>query len=83
LLDGRLHALVEADRRAGPARGHHVETLRAFLDAFGDVVAASAVVGVHPNTFRYRMRRLVEVSGIDLDDPLERLVTHLQLHLSG
>jgi DNA-binding PucR family transcriptional regulator len=36
---------------------------------------------VHPNTFRYRLRRLVEVSGIDLDDPVERLVAHLQLTL--
>jgi hypothetical protein len=27
------------------------------------------------------MRRLTEVSGLVLDDPVERLVVHLQLHL--
>lgn len=37
-----------------------VETLRARLDAFGDVNAAAAVLFVHPNTFRYRLRRLAE-----------------------
>ncbi|MFJ6453844.1 helix-turn-helix domain-containing protein [Paenarthrobacter sp. NPDC091669] len=37
---------------------HLVEALRAWLDAFGDVGAASALVYTHPNTFRYRLRRL-------------------------
>ncbi len=76
LRAGRVERLVEHDQRRGST---HVETLRAFLDAFGDVVAAAASLNVHPNTFRYRLGRLVEVSGIDLDDPDERLITHLQL----
>ena len=42
-------------------------TLRAWLDAFGDVAAALANMYVHPNTFRYRLRRVTEVSGIDLE----------------
>jgi DNA-binding PucR family transcriptional regulator len=61
---------------------HHtnlVDTLRAWLDAFGDVAAASAAAFVHPNTFRYRMRRLAEVGGIDLDDPDARFAAMLQL----
>ncbi len=61
---------------------HHtnlVETLRAWLDAFGDVAAASAAVFVHPNTFRYRLRRLAEVGGLDLDDPDARFAAMLQL----
>jgi DNA-binding PucR family transcriptional regulator len=28
---------------------------------------------------RYRVRRAVEISGISLDDPVERLLTELQL----
>jgi DNA-binding PucR family transcriptional regulator len=80
LLSGRLQALAGQDERG---RGHHIDTLRAFLDAFGDVNEASAAVGVHPNTFRYRMRRLAEISGLDLDDPVERLVVHLQLYLTA
>jgi hypothetical protein len=76
LRAGRVERLVAHDTRRGT---NHVETLRAFLDAFGDVVSAAASLSVHPNTFRYRLGRLVEVSGIDLDDPDERLITHLQL----
>ncbi|MBP2326403.1 hypothetical protein JOF56_006788 [Kibdelosporangium banguiense] len=58
-----------------------VETLRAWLDAFGDVIAASAAVYVHPNTFRYRLRRLTEISGIDLADPEARFAAMLQLRV--
>ncbi|HEV2782748.1 MAG TPA: helix-turn-helix domain-containing protein [Actinophytocola sp.] len=58
-----------------------VETLRAWLDAFGDVVAAAAAMYVHPNTFRYRLRRLAEVGGIDLSDPDARFAAMLQLRV--
>ncbi|HVE98141.1 MAG TPA: helix-turn-helix domain-containing protein [Mycobacteriales bacterium] len=78
LLAGRMATLVEHDREKGTS---YVETLRALLDAFGDVRAAADRVSVHPNTFRYRIRRLLEVAGLDIDDPVDRLVAHLQLHL--
>jgi DNA-binding PucR family transcriptional regulator len=58
-----------------------VETLRAWLDAFGDVIAASAAVYVHPNTFRYRLRRLAEVGEIDLTDSQARFSAMLQLRI--
>jgi hypothetical protein len=77
LADGPLLTLVEHDSTKDSA---YIETLRAYLAAFGDVTAAAASLNVHPNTFRYRLRRLVEISGIDLDDPDQRLVAELQLH---
>jgi hypothetical protein len=58
-----------------------VDTLRAWLEAFGDVLAASSAMYVHPNTFRYRLRRLTEVSGIDLTDPEARFAAMLQLRV--
>ncbi|ADB33936.1 putative transcriptional regulator, PucR family [Kribbella flavida DSM 17836] len=58
-----------------------VETLRAWLDAFGDVIAAAASLYVHPNTFRYRLRRLAEVGELDLDDPEARFAAMLQLRV--
>jgi DNA-binding PucR family transcriptional regulator len=73
---GALARLVAYDRRH---RAQLVETLRAWLDAFGDVTTAAASQYVHPNTFRYRLRRITEVWGLDLDDPDERLVAELQL----
>jgi DNA-binding PucR family transcriptional regulator len=58
-----------------------VDTLRAWLDAFGDVTEASVAMFVHPNTFRYRLRRLTEISGIDLADPDQRFAAMLQLRV--
>ncbi|HEX8085566.1 MAG TPA: helix-turn-helix domain-containing protein [Solirubrobacteraceae bacterium] len=89
-----LHELLEvaAERpglRRGPlqdlAAGRHgaaqLATLRAYLDAHGDVGRAARELGIHPNTLRYRLRRAAEVAGVDLGDPDERLVTELQLRL--
>ncbi|WP_458317059.1 PucR family transcriptional regulator [Mycolicibacterium brisbanense] len=61
---------------------YFVETLEAWLDAFGDVPKASAAVHVHPNTFRYRLRRVRELVGTDLDDPEARFRLMVQLRLS-
>ncbi|MFF5076008.1 PucR family transcriptional regulator [Actinoplanes sp. NPDC000266] len=58
-----------------------VETLAAWLNAFGDAVAAAAALHVHPNTFRYRLRRLSEVGDLDLTDPEARFGAMLQLRL--
>jgi DNA-binding PucR family transcriptional regulator len=38
-------------------------------------------VHVHPNTFRYRLRRITEVGGIDLDDADSRFAAMLELRL--
>ena len=47
------------------------------------MTAASAALFVHPNTFRYRLRRLAEVGEIDLADPEQRFVAMLQLRVLG
>lgn len=59
----------------------HVATLGAYLDAFGDVSTAAAALEVHPNTLRYRLKRIVELLGVDLTDPVERFVLELQWRL--
>jgi DNA-binding PucR family transcriptional regulator len=59
----------------------YLETLREYLAAFGDVPLAAERLQVHPNTFRYRLRRLVEMFDVDLEDPDTRLLLHLQLRL--
>lgn len=58
-----------------------VETLGAYLDHFGDVAAASRALGVHPNSLRYRLRRITQVCGLDLDSPDARLLAAVQLRL--
>jgi DNA-binding PucR family transcriptional regulator len=77
---GRVDALRQHDLQHGTA---YVETLSAYFSAFGYVPLAAKRIFVHPNTFRYRLRRLTEISGLDLGDPVERLVAELQLHIGG
>ena len=79
LRDGPIVTLAETDRDRGDA--WRLATLRAYLDAHGDVGAAAERLGVHPNTLRYRLRRLGELTGVDLRDPDARLVTELQLRM--
>ncbi|MFC8127433.1 PucR family transcriptional regulator [Streptomyces sp. NPDC057302] len=91
LLDLRDLAAVQGDELLSPVarlvhydakhRSHLIETLRAWLDAFGDIIGASASVFVHPNTFRYRIRRVAEVAEVDLQDPSVRFALMLQLRL--
>ncbi|SEE72384.1 PucR family transcriptional regulator [Jiangella alba] len=77
-LSSPFARLVEHDARHGSGL---VPTLRAWLDHFGDNIAAAASLHVHPNTFRYRLRRVGEISGMDLDDGDERLSLMLQFRL--
>jgi sugar diacid utilization regulator len=78
LTRGKLTALLDHDAERGT---QYARTLRAYLDAMGDVASASVRIPVHANTFRYRIRRLRELFEIDLDNPDERVVLELQLRL--
>ncbi len=78
LMRGKLEQVLKHDAEHNAS---YVETLRGYLDCFGDVPRAAERIAVHPNTFRYRMRRLLELFDIDLTDPDERLVIELQLRL--
>jgi hypothetical protein len=78
VVAGPLARLLAYDARH---QSHLVETLRCWLDAFGDVVEASAAALVHPNTFRYRLKRVAEVGELDLDDPRQRFAAMVQLRL--
>jgi DNA-binding PucR family transcriptional regulator len=64
---------------AEPARERLRETLRAWLDQPGQVQAVAAVLGVHPQTVRYRVRQLRELYGEELEAPERRLAIALAL----
>jgi DNA-binding PucR family transcriptional regulator len=76
LIDPRVQLLRDTD----PALAH---TLRAYLDSFGDVAAAAQQLHVHPNTVRYRVRRIEDVLTTSLSDPDVRLVLSLSLRAVG
>ena len=74
----QLLARVEEDRRLGT---QFTSTLQAYLEEFGDVNRTAARLGVHTNTVRNRMRKVVGLWGIDLEDTEERLGLLLELKL--
>ncbi|MGA8116339.1 MAG: helix-turn-helix domain-containing protein [Actinocatenispora sp.] len=73
---GPLRDLLAHDGSRG---GWYAETLRAELEHPGDPAAASRQLHVHPNTFRYRMRRLRSALPADLESPEVRLALQIQL----
>jgi sugar diacid utilization regulator len=55
----------EASALTGNDSGALMETLRAYLDSDLDVAATAKALFVHPNTVRYRLRRIGELTGFD------------------
>jgi DNA-binding PucR family transcriptional regulator len=58
-----------------------VETLSAFLEQTSSLEATARALFVHPNTVRYRLRRVAEVSGYTPSDPRHALTLRLALAL--
>ena len=83
--DDRLLATLR-DRLLAPLRGlttkqreRMLETLRAWLDVQGSVPDMAALLDVHPQTVRYRMRQLEQSLGPLLHDPHQRFELELVL----
>lgn len=57
----------------------YVATLRAWLQAQGDPTEAGRQLGVHENTVRYRLRRMAELTTLDLRDGDKRLAMVIEL----
>jgi len=67
--------------RPGPRR-RLTETLRAWLDHWGEVRAVAAQLDVHPQSVRYRVGQLREAFGPTLDDPSFRLELALAMRVA-
>ena len=55
------------------------QTLLAWLRAQGQVIPTAAALHAHPQTVRYRMRKIRRRFGAALDDPDARLALQLAL----
>ena len=76
----RVRPAAGAARAGRGARApSYVDTLYEWLRHPGDPRAASKALRIHPNTLRYRMAKLTELAGVDLDDPDVRLALLAQL----
>ncbi|MFG3700519.1 helix-turn-helix domain-containing protein [Micromonospora sp. NPDC047620] len=80
LVGGPLPDLIAHDRQHGT---DYVATIAAWLEQQGDPKRAARQLHVHPNTLRYRMRRLAEVVAVDLESPRTRLALQIQLAALG
>ncbi len=65
-----LQLLIEHDRTRG---GQLVQTLDVFLQHDGNGVQAAQQLYIHRHTLKYRLQRIAEICGVDLDDPLCKL----------
>jgi len=64
--------------RLGPARGETaIRTLAAYLDQQGSIVRTAEALHLHRNAVTYRLRRITDLLGVDLDDPDQRLALQL------
>jgi sugar diacid utilization regulator len=75
---GPVAALADYDAEHGTSL---LLSLRLYLDEFGDTARAARRLHIHVNSLRYRLRRIVDITEIDLDDPDVRLAIGLQLRL--
>jgi DNA-binding PucR family transcriptional regulator len=57
-------------------------TATAYLDAGGNVQQTASTLNVHRQTVYYRVRRIEEVTGLDLSRGDHRLLLHLGLTLA-
>ncbi|RVW08383.1 PucR family transcriptional regulator [Prescottella agglutinans] len=76
LSGGPVQALIVHDRERGT---EFVTTLAAFLVNYGEPKRAAETLHVHPNTLRYRMKQITDLTGYDLTDPRRRLAVALAL----
>jgi DNA-binding PucR family transcriptional regulator len=58
-----------------------IETLAAYLEQTASLEATARVLFVHPNTVRYRLRRVSEIVGYVPGDPRDAFTLRLALAL--
>ena len=75
-----LETLHAEDVRHG---SEYVRTLHVYLSTGCHYQKAADRLGLHVTTLRYRMKRLREISGLDLADPPVRLACELLLNTEG
>jgi sugar diacid utilization regulator/type II secretory pathway pseudopilin PulG len=76
--DSVLGPLIEHDRKKN---SQLVDTLRALVEANFHLRAASERLFVHPNTLRYRLPRIAELTGLDLERSEDRLRVDISLRI--
>ncbi|MCW7945720.1 hypothetical protein AAW14_27875 [Streptomyces hygroscopicus] len=77
-LPGLLRLAEEDSRRASD----FIQTLRCYLSFGAQPAPTARELGIHVTTLRYRLGRIRDISGLDLDDPAVRLVCNVLIDLA-
>ncbi|MFD6092908.1 PucR family transcriptional regulator [Oerskovia sp. NPDC060338] len=80
-ITARRTLVVQAYRPLLESTGAILETLSAYLGTGRSLEAASRSLYVHPNTVRYRLRKVAEITGWDPLDARESFVLQIALAL--
>ncbi|MEU4210727.1 helix-turn-helix domain-containing protein [Streptomyces sp. NPDC026206] len=86
----RVLTALSAKRAADPAvrpllepdRTELARTAEVYLDCAGQAGRAAAALGIHRQTLYYRLGRVEQLTGLDLDDGEDRLLLHMTLKAS-
>jgi hypothetical protein len=65
-----------------PANRQLARTTEVFLDCAGQAGRTAAELGIHRQTLYYRLSRVEQLTGLDLDDGEDRLLLHMGLKAS-
>ena len=65
-----------------PANRQLARTAEVFLDCAGQAGRTAAELGIHRQTLYYRLSRVEQLTGLDLDDGEDRLLLHMGLKAS-
>ena len=83
ILDGQFEPLPDPLRALAPLEPNDRDEALRALDAYfthpGNISQAARELHVHPNTFRYRLAKVSDLLGVDLDDRDERLLLEIEL----
>ncbi|WP_328553248.1 MULTISPECIES: PucR family transcriptional regulator [unclassified Streptomyces] len=63
----------------GTAHRELARTAEVFLDRAGQAGRTAAELGIHRQTLYYRLSRVEQLTGLDLDDGVDRLLLHMAL----
>ncbi|MFF9410053.1 PucR family transcriptional regulator [Streptomyces anandii] len=65
-----------------PAHRELARTAEVYLDCAGQAGRSAAELGIHRQTLYYRLSRVEQLTGLDLDDGEDRLLLHMALKAS-
>ena len=78
--DGVIGAVKAYDREHGTAL---VETLKTYMECDGNINKVAGVLHVHKHTVRYRLRRITELTGLDVTRFRDAAQLYLAIQADG